>query len=296
MSGTEEFFDGSERLRKFKEDLIRIIPRIPNDRSSLQALRSKAPVDLLMVYMCWRSRSVAIRPRQVTGLRNLFKNDSRANELRPNIEALVGSVEAGEDLSPHLSRKAHRHGYVMAGDAAQTDAATWNDKDFLLNVMGLHHFHLGFRRNGAELVARSDEVLFASVTRDLFEILGLFDHSVFDFAADDNMQPEREKLWSVYDKYKAALAAPATVRIGGYGDLGITLAGPPVAVTLAAIKQVRLMTELDPQLDDAGSIGDGLPGLVISADSALEWRFKHLDFGLANTTTQEFFVLQQGPN
>ena len=48
-------------------------------------------------------------------------------------------------------------------------------------------------------MARTDEVLFASVTCDTFKILGLFDHSVFDWSVDDAMAPERERLWSFHD-------------------------------------------------------------------------------------------------
>ncbi|MCP6571029.1 hypothetical protein NL494_28055, partial [Klebsiella pneumoniae] len=53
-------------------------------------------------------------------------------------------------------------------------------------------------------MARTNEVLFASVTRDEFEILGLFDHAAFEHEDDGSMTPEREKLWAAYQVREAA--------------------------------------------------------------------------------------------
>ena len=64
----------------------------------------------------------------------------------------------------------------MDGDPKKTNTVTWEDKDFLLNVMGLHHFHLGLRQEKSGLMGRTVEVVFAHVSRDTVDILGLFDH------------------------------------------------------------------------------------------------------------------------
>ena len=188
----------SKRFQKFRNRLIREIPRIPNDRASLAALESKGNSELLRIYMCWKLRQVAIRPRRVTG-QSALKADCRATSLQPNIEAFIRAVEVGADLNRYLSTKAHRHGYVLASDPEIADCRTWEDKDFLLNVLGRHHFHLGLHRDASGMMARTDEVLFGSASRDTIRILGLFDHSVFDWSVDDAMTPERERLWSFYD-------------------------------------------------------------------------------------------------
>lgn len=295
MADADTVLDNSRRFRRFKANLIRVIPRIPNDRASLQSLSSKSITDLLIVYMCWRSRSVAIRPRRVTGL-SAIQDDSRAEAMKPNIDALVRSVEAGDDLGPYLSQKANRHGYVMAADPKLTDSATWDDKDFLLNVMGLHHFHLGLRKLRSGLMDRTDEVLFVSVTRDQFEILGMFDHSVFDWTVDDKMAPERKRLWDIYDKFKTRYAAPGSIIIGGYGGLGVTLAGTPVTITRVAMQQVELIREMEPKLDDSEYLQEILQGHMVPEKIKLEWIYRHLDFGLLNVPSQEFFILMRGPN
>ena len=60
--------------------------------------------------------------------------------------------------------------------------------------MGVHHFHLGLHQETSGLMTRTNEVLFAAVSRDTFNVLGLFDHSVFDSTVDDAIAPERERL------------------------------------------------------------------------------------------------------
>ena len=60
-------------------------------------------------------------------------------------------------------------------------------------------------------------MVFASVTRATFEILGLFTHAAFDYDDDDAMTPERVKLWSIYTTRQAAGTLPGQLTTGGYG-------------------------------------------------------------------------------
>ena len=114
-------------------------------------------------------------------------------------------MEAGHDLKPYLSLMAHRHGFVLDGSQ---DSPSWEHKDFLLNVMGLHHFHLGTRREQRGHMARTNDVLFAFVNRKTFEILGLFDHTVFD-AEEGLLSDERERIWSTYERFQTRLTPRA---------------------------------------------------------------------------------------
>jgi len=285
----------SIRFQKFRRELIGNIPRIPNNRESLSAIESKHPTDLLIIYMCWRLRNVATRPRKVTGM-FAIENDGRAAALRANIEAFVEAVETGADLGPYLSRKAHRHGYVMASDPENSNAATWNDKDFVLNVMGLHHFHLGLNMQSSGLMDRTDEVLFASVRREEVEILGLFDHSVFEWTVDDEMVPERKRLWSVYDEMQFKDSAPGSIVMGGYGNMGITTAGTPLVVTKKAIEHIAIIKKIDPKLDDAEYVQTLFDGHIARKRVKLAWCYRHLDFGLVNEPSDDFVLFGPGPN
>ena len=245
--------------------------------------------------MCWRLRHVAIRPRKVTNL-SVLDSDLRATALAPNIKALVGDVEMGSDLTPYLSLKAHRDGYVVAHDPSLTNASSWEDKDFLLNVMGFHHFHLGLEREKRGHVVRTNEVLFAYVARGSFLVLGLFDHSVFDWTVEDELTPERERLWSVFNEFQAAQAAPGEMVIGGIGGMGITTAGTPIVITQAAINQVKIIREFEPNLDDMEFVRRNLyGGRRVPEKIKFKWHYNHLDFGLVNEPSKEFLKLLRGP-
>lgn len=220
---------------------------------------------------------------------------TRASALTANIQALVHNVEAGSDLGPYLSLKAHRHGYVQAHDPSISNTSSWEDKDFLLNVMGLHHFHLGLKKEKGGHVARTNEVLFAHVSRDTFQVLGLFDHSVFDWTLDDAMTAERARLWSIYDEFQAARADPGEIMIGGIAGMGITTAGTPTVITLTASKQVEIIRMLEPKLDDMDFVRELYGEHPFPEKIKLSWQYSHLDFGLINEPSNEFLNLLPGP-
>lgn len=267
----------SRRIRRFKAELIKHVPRFPNNKASKLALQGMQLTDLLIVYMSWRLRHVAQRPRKVVGANTLW-SDRRSVAMRPNIEAFFEAVERGDDLTPYLSLRAVQKGYAPA-DPGKT-STTWEDKDFVLNVFGLHHFHLGLAMVNGHM-GRTNEVLFARVTRGTLEPVGLFDHDVFEMESP-TMTAERQRLWTLGEDY-----------VGGFG--GITGAGTPVAVTRAAQDTVRIICELDPKLDDRAWImetfePDGPPSSIKP-----EWWFRHLDLGIMDTRHWVFCKLRDGP-
>ena len=77
MEKSDPILDGSKRFGTFREGLIKQIPRLPNDRASLTALRSKNHTELLIIYMSWRLRHVAVRARKVVGL-SILEDDPRS--------------------------------------------------------------------------------------------------------------------------------------------------------------------------------------------------------------------------
>jgi hypothetical protein len=179
-------FENSKRIQAFRRELFATVPRFPNDTTSLQTMQAKPLVEQMIVYISWRLRFVGHRPRRVAGRSNLV-GDHRFSKLQPNIDAFLQKVEAGSDLTPYLSLETRTRDYTPAAEAKAADADRWADKDFLLNVMGLHHFHLGLTREPGGHVSRTNDVIFASVTRDEFEIIGLFDDAVFEHLDDGTM-------------------------------------------------------------------------------------------------------------
>lgn len=288
--------ENSKRIKAFRQDIISALPRFPNDKTSLQALKSKHLTDLLIAYIGWRLRYVGQRPRKVTGRENLA-GDPRAAALQANIDAFVQAVKTGADLTPYLSIEPHTRGYSPAADPGNPSGDTWADKDFLLNVMGLHHFHLGLTKEAKGHMARTNEVIFASVTRDSFEIIGLFDHAAFQYDDSGAMTPERNRLWNVFTTRQEAAALPGQLMTGGYGGSGITMASSPVAVVRAAQRHVRILQDIEPKLDGPDPdfvrklYGDSVP-----ETPKLRWHYNHLDLGLLDEAGGFFGVLEHGPN
>lgn len=285
----------SKRIKALRVAIIQAIPRFPNDKASKQAIEAKHLTDLLISYIGWRLRYVASRPRTVIGQQHLAA-DTRSAALKPNIDALLKAVKAGDDLTPYLSLLPHSQGYTPAADPGAQSGDSWADKDFLLNVMGLHHFHLGLTKETKGHIARTNEVLFASVTRDSFEILGLFDHAAFESDTTTGMTPERQKLWSAFEARQRQNALPGQLIIGGYGGLGITMSSSPASVVRAAQRHVSIMREIDPKLDDLTYV-KGLYGEAgAPAKPKLRWHYNHLDFGLLDEKAGFFGVFEKGPN
>lgn len=285
----------SKRIKAFRRELIAAVPRFPNDKASLNAMETKSLTNLLITYIGWRLRFVAARPRKVTGQSTLSR-DPHAAALKANIDAFLKVVEAGGDLTPYLSLDPITRGYTPAADTKTPGTQTWADKDFILNVMGLHHFHLGLTMEGKGHTARTNQVIFASVTRSNFEILGLFDHAAFEYEGDGTMTPERTKLWQAYEARQAAGALPGQLTTGGFCNQGITLGSQPMAVVFAAQRHVRILQEIDPKLDEPAYIKTLYPNGSAPSKSKLEWCYHHLDIGLLDASVGFFGVFERGPN
>ena len=285
----------SKRIAAFQRALTKRIPRFPNDKASLQYLESKHLTDLLIIYIGWRLRYVAQRPRTVAGQPSLA-TDPHAAALKPNIDAFVKAVTTGDDLTPYHSLDPLTRGYTPAAEQSASITDRWADKDFMLNVMGLHHFHLGMTKEAKGHAGRTDEVLFASVSRTEFEIIGLFDHKAFQYEDDGSMTPERTRLWNVYEARQAAGALPGQLVAGGYANLGVTLSSHPTAVTQAAIRHVDIVRQIDPKLDDPQFVRTLYGDSPVPAKPKLEWNYRDLDLGLLDRSAGFFGILEKGPN
>ena len=283
------------RIAAFRRALVGAIPRFPNNRASREALEKKGLTDLLIIYLSWRLRFVAPRPRTVSG-RQTLASDSRAAALDPMISDFLAKVEAGDDLTPYLSLEPRTRGYTPDAQTRGASADSWADKDFLLNVMGLHHFHLEPAGETKGSRQRTNEMLFASVTRYVFEIVGLFYHSTFDRLDDDTMTPERTRLWTLYDQRREEGALPGQLRLDGFGGLGLVTSGHPLAVVRTAQDHARLIRQIDRLLDDPAELSKFYPDGKLPARPKPQWHYSHLDLGLADERAGVFMRLTKGPN
>lgn len=284
----------SSRVRKFRLSIAKAIPKFPNDRATLRLLEAKSLGSLLIDYTNWAYRLIPPRPRSVV-MEPSLTADHRWKTQAAETNALLQLVAAGEDLNPRLSEKAFRRGFTPTTSRPGPKADRWEDNDLLLNVMGYHHLHLSAAVGGAGLSERTNDVLFAQVTRDKFYAIGFFDHSVFK-ATDTGSQAmtnERNRLWMLYEH-----------RNGLGRQSGVVYASNPIATSGHAVQHVRLaqryariVAAIDPKLDNPATRAEVFPDLSSSelANMRLEWRFSFLDLGLIDHAAMAFHILQKGP-
>jgi hypothetical protein len=276
------------RLAKFREQLVKAIPRVPNNMDSLQHMRQKQLPELVIDYVNWRSRYVGIRPRTVK-IEPLAKTDPRWRSNLATINLFLAKVQRGDDLIPHLSNKPHTRGYAVVArrqDASSKDK--WSDKDLILNATGYHHFHLGPTIGPAGDVVRTDNLIFAHVGRGDFTVVAIFDHCVFRFGS-----PERERLVALHNAIVTRGMAPGSVAIGA----SIATSGHTTHTLLYAQRCLRLIGDLEPKLDDREFVRSLYkPREHAPANPRPEWRFCHLDLAIYDRAKPAFLIVQQGWN
>jgi hypothetical protein len=280
----------SKRVKDFRLGLAKQIPRFPNNRASLKALQAKALGPLLIDYTNWAIRYVAPRPRAIVR-ESSATSDPRWQSLSSEIQVLLSKVQLGHDLTAHLSLEAHRHGFTPAASATGPDTNRWADKDMLLNVMGYHHFHFDAVPHSQ---IRSDDVLFAHVTRDTFIVVGIFNHTVFEPTdPGEPMTAERNRLWKIFAERSARGAPAGSVVV----QPPIVLSGHSIYFVNLSKNYARVIKGIDSKLDDPGYVR-GLyqkAGLRVPAKPKLRWHLQYLDLGLLDKDNR-FFFLWPGPN
>lgn len=276
------------RIKQLRRDLIAKIPRVPNDRASLQHMQEKCLTDLLIDYISWRSRYVGERPRAVS-VESEARNDKRWLAHSAAISGFLTKVGRGDDLTPHLSIAPHTRGYAPAAHApGATPDDRWSDKDFLLNAMGFHHFHLGTATQQRGHVDRTDDLIFAEVDRDNFKVIAIFNHDVFNKGST-----ERERLWAVHESIITRDVPAGSVVLGPT----IATSGHAVKVVVYAQECARIICDIEPKLNDPNYLKSlyGPPDEA-RGKSKVSWNFKHLDLGISDAAKQTILILRKGWN
>ncbi|WP_156899863.1 hypothetical protein [Luteimonas mephitis] len=290
MSNTPE----SKRIVAFKNALIKEIPKIPNNKESVDALKSLPLSSLLIHYINWKIRLIGQRPRAISG-RSRLRKDTRYILLKENIKSFLTQVEIGGDLTPYLSLRALSNGFAPGAYVYDGKTDPDEDKDHILNIMGLHHFHLGLIREVKGHQNRTDTVLLAFVDRERFSILGLFDHSVFEHLDDGTMSPERKQLWKFYDAYQSRMLPQGGFELGGYGSMGITTAGTAGIATIAALRHAKVIRYVDEKLDDRDFVRSLYGNTPQPKNPKLDWIYRNLDLGLVDVKASFFGHFELGP-
>ncbi len=278
----------SKSIKRFKDDLVKTLPFFPNNKETKEELLSQSVGSILFHYVHWALRFIPDRKRKIK-INPHLTGDSRWASFKPDIEALFKKVRAGDDLTPHLSSLVHSKGYTPKDRISSGEADQWDDKDFLLNAMGFHHLHLGEGAGG-----RSDEVIFIRVTRDELHAIAIFDHSVFysNESDEDEMTPERTRLWKIYDEITTSGMAPGTV----YLSNSITTSGHPLHIHTICNQYTHILNEIDSKIEDRDFLTDIYESTSTPSpkNNKLRWCLNDLDLGLMDKDSN-FFVLRYGP-
>lgn len=285
----------SKRVKTFRMGIAKAIPKFPNNRATLETLEACSLASLLIHYNNWAIRYVSTRPRTIS-IESTASSDSRWSGLRSQISSFLEKVKNGEDLIPHLSLEPHTRGYSPASAIRGPETDKWADKDFLLNVMGYHHFHLGTTGQPDGFAVRTDDLLFARLSRKHLTVIAIFDHTVFKQTSNptESMTNERERLWTVFDEHASREVAPDMVFIPSV----ITTSGHSLHLVRLASDYAHIVKEIDPQLDNAEFV-KGLyetAGVPCPKKPKLKWHLKLLDLGLLDATSNSFFIFKHGAN
>lgn len=285
----------SQRVKTFRLEIAKEIPKFPNDKITLQALEALSLGSLLIHYSNWMIRYVSVRPRTVS-IEPTASSDSRWSKLYSEIAFFLEKVKNGEALTPHLSLEPHTRGYTLASAEIGSRTDKWADKDFLLNAMGYHHFHLGQTAETHGFAGRTNDLLFAKVSRDHFTVVAIFDHSVFERPTmpTEAMTKERERLWNIFDEHSVRGLVPGAV----YTSTVIATSGHPVHLVRLASEYAHVVQEIEPKVDDFKFVKElyESAGLLCPKKPKLKWHLNFLNLGLLDVRAEVFFVFRYGPN
>lgn len=247
---------------------------------------------LLIHYLNWVIRYVAIKPRKVL-IEPAVTNHPSWRNLKNQVYVLLEKVRNGENLNPHLSRLPRTRGYSPSTSEIGHDVDRWVDKDFLLNTMGFHHFHLGMKSEKNGYVERTNDLVFANVSRGTFTLMGIFDHSVFEFT-DNSMSDERKRLWAIFNSYITRGVPSGTPVFATQ----IATSGHPIHVIETAGQYSRIIYQIDSKLDNNEYLRDLYRSNNLKTPKKLkfEWMLNFSDLLLLEKHNNHFFVMHRGFN
>lgn len=108
------------------------------------------------------------------------------------------------------------------------------------------------------------------------------------------MSVERKRLWSIFDEYVIRGAPPGSVVISS----PIATSGHPIHLVSTAQEYSRIISQVDPRLDDKRFINDlySDAGIKVPNKPKFEWAFNFTDLGIHEKNQSYFFLFRRGFN
>jgi hypothetical protein len=292
----------SPRPHAFHEKLADLIPCEPE--TARADLYQMSTPELLVRYLNWADRHVAPRPRRVITWEGFVRHGS-AHLHREAVYDLAQKIDAGDDLTPFLSERISRFGYVSPeNNKRKRRGVEWRDKDYALNAFETHHLHLKLTGTQA--------LLYVCFSRNDAFFVMVGDHKSFDDGTLAQAVAECRVGTALEFKGVLGPARPHNVReqnrlerygfstysqVGGHTVMSALLssAGTAVQHTMHAKSISRAIKKIEPQLDDASFCQKlfGQSGITCPATPVFQWVMRHCDLCLAETTTGVNFVIAQ---
>ncbi|MDP2024587.1 hypothetical protein [Sulfuriferula sp.] len=277
------------RIQALRTELIKAIPKVPNDKATISHLNTFETHHLMLIYLTWKMRFVPATLRRVL-IWSGGVDPYYFATIRSQFQPLLGKVERGQDLTPHLSSLIRTLGFAMPEVPMEKRRF---DRDNVLIKTGLHHFHVG-DITATNPHGRSGRLVFADVTDDEFKIIAISDHDAFNIGSS-----EWKKLFEISNRYIQGQVPPGVV----YMAYPTMSSGHPMELVRYADHCDETMTRLDPSLEDRAfvdklysenDVADG-HDLERPAKPTLKWHFENLDFGVLETKTHVFFRMYFSP-
>ena len=266
--------------------MIHDLPRAPNNSASLASLEAMPTQQVILAFLTWRMRHIPSKPRTVR-LWSGGVTPLQFQVAKSGLRSLLQKVEAGEDLTPHLSDLVMTKGIILPG---ASPGVRRKDIDMILTRSGLHHFHVG-KSSSNNPKGRSGSLVFAEVLDKEFRIIAIADHRVFKLGSTEQL-----RFSGICHSYIAKDFSPGTAFMSN----PVVSSGHSMHVSMLAIECVDVMKRLDPQLDDPAFI-DRLyseqpilrDGLMVErpTNHCLAWHFEDLVFGILDKQTMVFFSI-----
>lgn len=162
-------FDFEKDVRDF------VLNNLPCEEEYVQQLAAEENEQLLITYINWSERIVSTAPRLVLESQVLTTNPLRtANNFGPVLHEIKRKMQAGEDISPHLSR-AIMKGYRPTQPIPKNFGKR-PDLDLMLSDWGVHHLHLSLLVESDGFVSRTGPLLFAVFKPDRAFLIDIVQH------------------------------------------------------------------------------------------------------------------------
>lgn len=233
MNNKQDELNKKPSVVRLKNQLVSEIPYVPQSAEAKQFLMNHDIGDLLHIYHFWRQRFLLPVPRRYHAP-SCVRNEPLYSHHKAKINQLKQKIEAGEDVSAYLSRRAHTK--ALDVNSYRESRSFNSSRDLLLVCEGFYHFHL------APLPERTDEILVAKVESELFEVIGLFTHDLF---LGDSLNPTYSKYNEAVNSYLARKMPSGGIFIGGAGGGMQNLAGSSVASSLWQIHCRKVLMQVE---------------------------------------------------